>query len=281
MTEKNYLRDKKVVVKYIPKKGGLNNKPGHLLEGGMMQGSYFRVAAPMNVSGTFKEFLTKDEITFYSEKLGVDISFTNKEFWNDFGVALTKEDLFLDLSDPDQSLKYKALQHYTSLVCPNPKDLNKRSTYKWCIYNTEDEMMSKKSDLDAQRKAYMNFGKFETNRDVLCYLYKMIEGKLINRTTSMIDIQGKFLELLSTKFVRFNLLVEDEYFEEKVLINTGIDYGVLSEKNGDVYDVKSGLKLCNEGRATMDVAAKFISEAKNQELRLEIEARNKIAADKG
>jgi hypothetical protein len=233
----------------------------------------------MNTSGTIKEFLTKDQIKFFSDRLGVDISFSNKVFWDDFGIALTKEDMVLDLSDPDQKLQYEALQYFPTLVCTNPKDLTKRATYKWCIYNSEDEMQSKKTDLDAQRKAYMNYGKFENNREVLSYLYKAIEGKIVSRSTPMIDLQGKFLDLLNTKFVQFNLASQDEFLEEKVLINTAIEHGVLTEKLGDIINTKTNLKLCDEGRATLEVAAKYLAAAKNQELRLEIEARNKIAKE--
>lgn len=279
MEEKSFLQNKKVLVKFVGKKGGFNNMPGHVLEGGKMQGTYTRFGPPMNGSGSVKEFLTKDEVEFFSNRLGEDVSTSNKEYWENFGISLTKEDMVLDLSDPVQMLQFKALHNYTAKICTNPSDLTKRATYQWCLYNTDDETLTKKSQLDSQQKAYINFGGIQQNRDKLCYIYRNIEGRIISKDSSLVDIQGKFLEILSKKYVRFNLLLEDQLFEEKVLLNTAYELGILTEKSGEFYDVKSGKKLCDEGRASEQVAAEYIAKPKNQTLRLEIEARIKVAKD--
>lgn len=280
MEEKSYLQNKKVLVKFVGRKGGFNNQPGHVLEGGKMQGTYTRFGPPMNASGSIKDFLDKDEVAFFSQRLGEDISSANKEYWENFGISLTKEDMVLDLSDPLQMLQFKALHHYPAKICTNPNDLTKRATYQWCLYNTDDETLTKKSQLDSQQKAYINFGSIQQNRDKLCYVYRNIEGRVISAESGLVEIQGKFLEILSKKYVRFNLLLEDQLFEEKVLLNTAYELGILSEKSGEYYDIKSGKKLADEGRATEQVAAEYIAKPKNQTLRLEIEARIKVAKDK-
>lgn len=279
MEEKNFLQNKKVLVKFVGKRGGFNNSKGHVLEGGKMQGTYTRFSAPMNPSGSFKEFLTKDEVEFFSQALGDNVASSNKEYWDSFGISLTKEDMVLDLSDPLQMLQFKALHNYQSKICTNPADLTKRGTYQWCLYNTDDETLSKKSILDSQQKAYINYGGIQQNRDKLCYVYRNIEGRIISSDSGLVEIQGKFLDILSKKYVRFNLLVEDPLFEEKVLLNTAYELGIVSEKSGEYYDVKSGKKLCDEGKATEQVAAEYILKPKNQNLRLEIEARVKVAKD--
>lgn len=275
----NYLQDKKIVVKFVGKKGGFNNKPGHVLEGGKMKGTYTRFGPPMNPTGSIKGFLSKDEVEFYSAQLGESVATTNKEYWDNFSISLTKEDMVMDLADAIQSIKYKALHYYPSVICTNPADLTKRATYQWCLYNTDDETLTKKSELDTQRKAYINYGRVEQNRDTLCYIYKNIEGRLISRDTGMSDIQSKFLEILNKKYLQFNKLIEDVLLEEKVIINTAYELGILSEKSGEFTDIKSGKKLATTGRATMQNAADYIAEAVNQDLRLELEARIKIAKD--
>lgn len=280
MEEKNFLQNKKVLVKFVGRRGGFNNQPGHVLEGGKMQGTYTRFGPPMNASGSIKDFLTKDEVAFFSRALGEDVSSTNKNFWDDFSVSLTKEDMVLDLSDPVQNLQFKALHYFPAKICTNPADLTKRATYQWCLYNTDDETLTKKSILDSQQKAYINFGRVQQNRDILCYLYRNIEGRIISRDTSLVDIQGKFLDILGKKYAKFNLLLDDQYLDEKVIINTAYELGILSEKSGEYTDIKSGRKLCNEGRATERVAAQFLAEPINQDLRLELEARIKVAKEK-
>ena len=279
MDEKNFLQNKKVLVKFVGKKGGMNNSPGHVLEGGKMQGTYTRFGPPMNTSGSVKEFLTKDETEFFSQRLGEDVSINNRQYWDDFGISLTKEDMILDLSDPMQMIQFKALHEYKSKICTNPADLTKRATYQWCLYNTDDESLSKKSILDSQQKAYINFGSVQQNRDILCYLYRNIEGRIISKDSSLVTIQGKFLDILSTKYVRLNLLLSDQYLDEKVIINTAYELNILSEKSGEYTDIKSGKKLCDKGRATEQVAAEYLSQPRNQDLRLELEARIKVAKD--
>jgi hypothetical protein len=279
MEEKSFLKDKKVLVKFVGKSSGFNTQAGHVLAGGKMQGTYTRFGPPMNPTGSFKEFLLKDEVEFFSIKLGEDVAISNKNFWENFSISLTKEDMVLDLSDPLNNLQYRALHHYPVVICANPADLTKRATYQWCLYNTDDETLTKKSELDAQRRAYINYGRFEQNRDVLCYLYKNIEGRLISRDTPMSDIQSKYLDILNKKFIKFNLLIEDPLLDEKVIINTAYELGILSEKSGEYSDIKSGKKLAREGRATLQTAAEYIAEGVNQDLRLELEARVKIAKD--
>lgn len=279
MEEKKFLQDKRILIKFVGKSNGFNNKPGHVLSGGKMQGTYTRFGAPMNPTGSFKEFLTKDEIAFFSDKLGEDVSIANKAYWENFSISLTKEDVTLNLLDPVSNMQYRALHYYPAVICTNPSELTRRATYEWCLYNTDDETLTKKSELDAQRKAYINFGRFEQNRDVLCYLYKNIEGRLISRDTAISDIQSKFLDILGKKFIQFNRLVDDQFLDEKVIINTAYELGIISEKSGEYTDIKSGRKLANDGRAVLQTAAEYISEGINQDLRLELEARIKIAKD--
>lgn len=279
MEDVNFLANKKVLVKFVGRKGGFNNSPGHVLEGGKMAGTYTRFCAPMNSSGNVKEFLNNEEKIFFSKILGVDLSITNKNFWDDFGISLTKEDMTLDLSDPMQMLQFKALHNYPAKICTKPENLTQRATYQWCLYNTDDESLSKKNELDTQLRAYTNFGRVQQNRDILCYLYKNIEGRLISNDTPMSDVQSKFFDVLKTKFVRFNLLVEDIYLDEKVILSTGVDLGIISEKGGEYYNVKTGKKLCDDGKATEKAAAEYLANVAHQDLRFEIEARIKIAKD--
>lgn len=279
MEEKNFLQNKKVTVRFVGRRGGFNNQPGHVLEGGKMQGTYTRFGPPMNSTGTVKDFLSEEESKAFSKMLGENISSSNKEYWDNFGISLTKEDMTLDLSDPMQMLQYKALHYYTAKICTNPADLTKRATYQWCLYNSDDEITSKKTELDGQQKAYINFGRVQSSRDILAYLYRNIEGRIISRETSLVDAQTKFLEILGKKHAKFNLLLQDPLLDEKVIINTAFELGIISEKSGEYSDIKTGRKLCNEGKANEQTAAEYLASPINQDLRLELEARIKIAKD--
>jgi len=67
--------------------------------------------------------------------------------------------------------------------------------------------------------------------------------------------------------------------DEKVILNTAYELGIISEKSGEYSDVKTGKKLCDSGKANEQTAAEYLASPVNQDLRLELEARIKVAKD--
>ena len=110
----NCLRNKKVIVRHVPKVSGLVSNPKHIYYGGMAENAIRYYTVPQLQSGKYVNVLTNDEKEFLEETMGLEVnalSIYKKEnnYWDNFKIRLTKHDTVLDLSYPDDYIKYKVL----------------------------------------------------------------------------------------------------------------------------------------------------------------------------
>ena len=88
--------------------------PKHVLYGGMAENAVRIFGVPKLSSGSYVNVLTNQEKTCIEEALGLEVnalSIYKKQdnFWDNFNVRLTKQDTVLNLSRPEDYLKYKVL----------------------------------------------------------------------------------------------------------------------------------------------------------------------------
>ena len=116
----NCLRNQKVIVRYILRQKGNVTNPRHVLFGGMAEGASRTFVVPMLTSGKLVNVLTDAEKNYLEDIMGLEpnaLSVYKKvdNFWRDdnpLGIArvrLTKRDTILDLSVPEDYIKYKIL----------------------------------------------------------------------------------------------------------------------------------------------------------------------------
>jgi hypothetical protein len=120
----NPLQNKRVIVRHLHKDSKITDKR-HLLYGGMAENAVKTFTVPVIAStGVLKNVLTNSEKEFFENLLGVNMSVHNKKdnYWDNFKVRLTKSDNYLDLSVPEDYIKYKVLLANTNLICPSMKD---------------------------------------------------------------------------------------------------------------------------------------------------------------
>ncbi len=87
------------------------------------------------------------------------------------------------------------------------------------------------------------------------------------------DAYNKVEEFIDTMPSQFVNVINDSSFYTKILINSGIDAGVI-KKEGNKYSTIDGLELCNAGEIpTFDNAVNYLDSVKNQEVRNIIEAK--------
>ena len=116
------LKNERVVIRFIPKKSGLiPNDKRHVLYGGMAETAVRTFTVPLLRNGAFANILSNSEKDFLEEYMGFErnaLSVYNRKsdplkgtqgnnFWENFQVKLQKQDNYLDLSDPDDFIKYK------------------------------------------------------------------------------------------------------------------------------------------------------------------------------
>ena len=279
---KSCLVNKKVYVKFIPKNYmGIAN-PKHILYGGMAENSVIILTVPvLSSTGTYKNVLTKDEKKFLEEFMGLEydaLSIYKKKdnYWDNFIVRLTKQGIVLDLSDPNDYVKYKVLKANNDIIADSLETLRDkpRPTYKFYMTVEDEETAIANDTMTAIMKCYKEFGKYESDYDTLKCVVELIEGKPLSSNIKLDAIKAKVNTLIQERTKEFLKTITDDYLSEIVLIKKALASGVIA-KRGDYYYLASDNKpLCNNNEnPVLSVAARYISLPKNQELRLLIEAK--------
>lgn len=275
------LRKKRIIVRFVPRRTSITN-PKHVLYGGMSEGSAKYYTVPVLAStGAFKNVLTDSEKKFLEEAMGLEynaLSIYKKEnnFWANYQVRLTKQDNFLDLSDPNDYIKYKVLKANTDEIAGSLQDLQDRpkSTYQFVLIEEGESERQEGENISTIMKCYKEYGKIENDADTLRCIIEILDRRPIAKNTKLEFLQGKINTLIQNNTKEFYSVITDSLLPTKVLIKKAVEQGVISRK-GDFYYIKSdNSPLCNPNEdPTFTNAARFLNLPKNQELKLSIEAK--------
>lgn len=283
------LRNEKVNVRFISRARGIVTDPKHVLFGGMAAGAKVRYTVPLLRSGGFADVLTKAEKQYLEYKLGLEanaMSVHNRtnNFWSDANeqgvgrVELIKGDNLLDLSNPTDYIKYKILLANKDYIAPSIQALRDKpkATYRFVIISEDDTAKAATAKVSLKAQAYMEFGKLNEDRDKMRVIIESIDGRPTSTDSKIEYLQGKIGELIESNTKIFLSVVRDPLLSNKVLIKKAIEAGIISNRGNYLYVRESNTPLCDSGQEpTLNIAAKFLSLAKNQELKFSIEAKLK------
>lgn len=281
------LRNERVIVRYVPKANSLITNPKHVLYGGMAEGSKKTYVVPRLSSGTFVNVLTKAEKAFLEEYMGLEynaLSVFNKNnnFWDDSNeegissVTLTKEDNYLNLSDPEDYIRYKILLANKDYIAPSLQELQDRpkASYQFVIISTGDETKMAKKNMSSTMQCYKEFGKIEDNADILRLIVETIEGKPTSPNTKLDFLQTRVNTLIQADSKLFLKVITDPMLATKVLIRKSIDNGSIIRRGNYHYLKNGNIPLCETNEEpTLNIAAKFLNLPKNQEIKFSLEAK--------
>ena len=278
------LRNERIIVRHVPKEGGLVTNPKHILYGGMAENAvrYFTVPI-LESSGAYKNVLTDDEKAFLEEVMGLEynaLSVYKKEnnYWSNYQVRLTKQDNFLDLSIPDDYIKYKVLKANSNFIADSLETLQDKpkATYQFVMIREGEEESNESEKLSATMRCYMEYGKIKDDKDTLKCIIELIDGRPIAANSKIELLQGKINNLIQADSKLFLKIITDPLLSTKVLINKAIEAGIISKRGDQYYLISSNSPLCgNNEDPTLNVAARYLNLPKNQELKLSIEAKIK------
>ena len=285
----NCLRNEKVIVRFISRARGMITDPRHVLFGGMAAGSKVRITTPLLRSGLFADVLTKDEKKFLEYKLGLEpnalsVHNRNNNFWSDANeqgigkVELIKGDNPLDLSNPIDYIKYKILLANKDKIAPSMQALQDKpkATYRFVIINEGDSAKAANTRVTLKAQAYMEFGKVNEDKDKMRVIIETIDGRPTASNSKVEYLQGKIGELIEANTKMFLQVVRDPLLDNKVLIKKAIEAGVIVNRGNYLYLKDGNLPLCDNGQEpTLNIAAKYLSLPKHQELKFSIEAKVK------
>ena len=285
----NCLSNETVIVRFIERARGNITDPKHVLYGGMAPKSKIKFPVPMLRSGFYADVLTNDEKKFLEWKLGLEtgalgVYKRQDNFWDDSNpqgigrVELTKGDNYFDKSKPLDYIKLAILRKYDDIIAPSMQVLQDRpkATYKFVIINENDSVKTANTKVTIKSQAYKAFGKIEDDKNKMRVIIEIIEGKPVATNSKIEYLQGKIGELIETNTKLFLNVVNDPLLDNKILIKKAIEAGIIANRGNYLYYKKDNSPLCNNGEEpTLNIAAKFLSLPKNQELKFNIEAQLK------
>jgi len=266
-----------VTVRYIHRNSGMaaNVAKDHVISGGMLSNAIRSFCAPVQRNNTVKNILTKEEKDYLESVTGLDLSVYG-DFWSTFYVKLRKDDAgnILDLNNPMDFMALKVLESLSKDdIALNWESRYAKQTYQFAITRQNEEMAENKKKYDAKKEAFKLYGKIEDDKDKLLNVYKLLVNKPISKDTSLLWLQGKVEAIIDTEPKKFLGVVNDKAFYTKMLIQEGIDSGVILKKSNK-YSTVDGLELCNPGEiATFDNAVLYLDNVKNQDVRGIIEVK--------
>jgi hypothetical protein len=280
----NPLKKERVIVRRLLKEGKITN-PRHVLYGGMAMGAFHTFTVPMLRNGQLVDVLTKDEKAYLEEAMGLEtnaLSVHRKvdNYWSNYQVRLGKEDTILDLSVPEEYIKYKVLLNNTDQIAPSLDAVNikPKETYEYVLLHEEEEAKANKKRVNKNIEAYKILGKIEGDKDKLRTIVEIATSRPQHRTASLDTLTDQVDRLIQANANLFLTIAQDPLLDTKVLLKKGIECGAVRIKNDLLYDF-DGKPLCDAGNATFSVAADWLNKPKNQSTKLAIEAKIKAAED--
>lgn len=279
----NCLRNERIIVRFVPKESGIVRDPKHILYGGMAEGAVKWFTVPKLSSGMFVNVLTDKEKSFLEDIMGLEfnaLSIYKKvdNFWENAMVRLTKGDNFLNLSDPDDYIKYKILLANKAYIAPSLQELQDypKATYQFVIIQEGEEVKNAKKDMNFTMQSYMEFGKIQDDTLILRTIIETIDGRPTSKNSKLEFLQEKVNNLIKADAKLFLRVATDPLLPTKSLIKKAIEEGVISNRGGMLYLKSDGTPLCGDNEEpTLNMAAKYLNLPKNQDLKFSIEAKVK------
>lgn len=285
----NCLRNEKIIVRHIPKATGLISDPKHVLYGGMSDNAKRVFSVPRLSSGMFVDILTKAEKNFLEHIMGLEpnqLSIYRKvnNFWDDSTegsisqVTLLKQDNYLDLSNPEDYIRYKILLANKAFIAPSMKELQDRplATYQFVIINEGDEIKTAKAHMTSIQQCYMEYGKISEDFDTLRMVIETLSGRPIAPSTKIDWLQMEANKAIQSNSKLFLNVVTDSLLSTKVLIKKAVEAGILAYRSNQLFLRENNMPLCEYGEeSTLGNAAKYLSSPKHQDLLFAIQAKLK------
>ena len=283
------LINQRVIIRHIPKQSGMVTNPKHILYGGMAENAVDTFVVPRLSSGMYANVLTDKEKEFLEDIMGLEynaLSIYKKvdNFWddsNDNGISrvrLTKQDTYLNLSNPEDYIRYKILLANKNYIAPSLQVLQDlpKATYRFVIIAEGEETKVAKANMSYTMMCYKEFGKIEDNKDILRLIVETLDGRPTAANVKLEFLQTKANSLIQADSKLFYKIITDPLLPTKVLIKKGIEAGIIANRDNHLYMREDNSPLCeNNEESTLNIAAKYLNNPKHQEVKLTLEAKLK------
>lgn len=278
----NCLRNERVKVQFVPSSNSDITDKTHPYWGGMSDNAWHAYTVPLLRNGTYKNPLTDSEKAFLEDYMGLEPNAlsvhrrSGENFWENRQVFVTKDGEVLDLSTPMGYINWKILLTNSDEICPSLKELRTRpkATYRFVLVSDSEVYSSTVENVSVKSACWKAYGKYEEDFDTLKTIIETVTGLGVDRKSDIAFLQEKAVSLIDSHPNQFLDAAADKYLSFKVLIAKAVERGII-ERRADYYYYMN-TPLCNKNEnPTITVAARYISEPKNQEILFSIQSKLK------
>ena len=277
----NPLKKERIYIRFVPRVvGGEAEKKDHPIYGGLADGAKITLCVPMlRSTGRYKNVLTNDEKEAIEKAMLLDdnalsVYKPENNYWDGFKVELTKEGLYLDLSDPEDYLKYAVVRANDDIVCPNVQLLQDKpkATYRFVMVRETEETSLENARMDNTMASYKEFGKIENDVDRMRVLCELLDSRPYAENSPAEFFRSRINQLIQNDPKRFLNQITDPMLGTKVLLRRGVELGKLSRR-GDFYYTRDGQPLCENGEEpTLSIAARYLNIPAHQDIKFLLES---------
>jgi hypothetical protein len=280
------LRNEKIVVRYATKPNKNITDSKHELYGGMANGETRTFTVQMLRNGQLSNTLTDSEKLFLENYMGLEhnalsIYLKKDNYWRGYQVRLSKSDNILDLSIPEDFIKYKVLLTNKDLICPSLKEFkdSRKETYQFYMISEGEEINQTNQSMTSKMEAMLELGKILENKSLLKVVVEIMNGRPISKSSKLDMIQAEAFKSVDANPKLFLSVAKDPYIKTKVLMAECLEHGLIISRSG-LYYLPNGEPLCEGGEdSTLAMAAKYLNSPKRQEIKLTLEAKLKLKKD--
>lgn len=273
------LRNEKIFVRFVPHDIGMSLKKDHPCYGGMADGAVTTLVVPMLRSGNYKNILTNDEKDFLEDVLGLEsnalsVYKTQNNYWDNYKIEIGKEGLHLDLSSPEDYIRYKVILANPDIVAPSMQERIDRPklTYRFELVNETEETSIENAKMDATMACYKEFGKIDNDLDTMRVLVELLDSHPYDRGNKAEFFRSRINSLIQANPKVFLSQITDPYLHTKVVIRRSVELGKIVKRN-DYYYLKDGTPLCESNEnSTLSVAAKYLNMPAHQDVLFMLES---------
>jgi hypothetical protein len=280
-TYTGFLKEEKVVLKFIKRETNGIKDPRHVAYGGLFVNTEISIPAPTLDNKKMKNLLTDQEKKGLESILnGVDLSIYG-DFWKEGGVAykigilplyLGKNELVLDKSDPYDYIKWKILLA-SPIVANSLNDVRKSASYRFVLTSSAEEIEQAKDTVGYKVLAYELYVEHKKNKSVLRYILRNL-GKYTSKNQKLDFLQIETSREIEKDPSMFTSVAGDKLLKEKVLLEECIESGIINKVEERYYTL-DGDPISDGETPTIEVSALYLGNNIGQEMRLALEAKLK------
>jgi len=277
----NPLRNRKVAVCPIYREGGWLQKINKNHDGAFLfTGAKFGLKGVPYDSDkrVYIDPLTDSEKQYFIQPevgLGIKIDdlsvHKSPNYWSRFEVNLTRDPIVLDLNNPMDYLRYKFLLAQRDLISPSWIARLDKGTYKFSIKDDEADQEEEMSRIDLEMEVMTYFNNIQGSIRKMSALLSLYYERSNIRKKIPTNATTSFLKSEVHKIIKNDLkivyeIIQDQYFEERVLVVQGVTTGAIMKLSGSEYQIVGEEDVLN-----LRELLEFLRNKKNQATRAKIE----------